>query len=49
MKFCDMNRVRLRDCIKLGAGFYIGYTVTKALDEALGKAVKPVINKLLNR
>lgn len=40
---------RLVEYIKLGVGFYIGYTAAKVIDNELGKFVKPVIDKLKER
>lgn len=35
-----MPKVRLIDCIKLGFGFFIGYEVTKNLNEIAGEVYK---------
>ena len=43
--------MKLKDCIKLGAGFYIGYELAKSIDKILGhflentKLYKTVTNK----
>ena len=43
--------MKLKDYIKLGAGFYIGYEVAKSIDKVLGhwlantKLYKTVVNK----
>ena len=43
--------MKLKDYIKLGAGFYIGYEVAKSIDKVIGhwftntKLYKTVVNK----
>lgn len=40
---------RLVEYIKLGVGFYIGYTAAKVIDSELGKVIKPIIEKIKER
>ena len=49
--FKEVYTMKLKDYIKLGAGFYIGYEVAKSIDKILGhwientKLYKTVANK----
>lgn len=49
--FKEVCAMKLKDYIKLGAGFYIGYEMAKSIDKVLGhwftntKLYKTVVNK----
>lgn len=38
----------MKDYIKLGIGFYVGYTVAQCIDKSLGGVTQKALNKVIN-